>query len=214
MTDPAENPAHVLVIDDEPTIIDLVARMLRRSKLPVIGVGSGEEGLVAIEKHRPIVVLTDKNLPGMNGLELIRAGRGLVPDAEFIVMTGYASLDSALDAIELGVFAYLTKPFTRQQLTEHVTTAAEHVKKRRATADALARMRADAKESITWPFALRQGLGELDDVVHNLERLVSSLAGVLKSGQSQSRGDEAEEHLAELSAVIARLSELKSQLNP
>lgn len=213
MTDePTAASAQVLVIDDEPTIVELVSRMLRRTKLRVLGVNSGEAGIEAMREHRPIVVLTDKNLPGMSGMDVIRAGREIIPDSEFIVMTGYASLDSALAAIELGVFAYLTKPFARQLLTDHVKSAADHVRKRRATASTVEQMRSVANKSITGPIAIRQGLGELDDVVHKLERLVSSLTSVLKDGQSQKRDSQAKEHLDELNAVITRLSELKSQI--
>lgn len=212
MTETPAPSAQVLVIDDEPTIVELVSRMLRRTKLKVLGVGSGELGIAAMKEHRPIVVLTDKNLPGMSGLDVIRSGREIIPEAEFIVMTGYASLDSALDAISLGVFAYLTKPFSRQLLTDHVTAAAAHVNKKRATAEVLERMRLEAHKDITGPIAIRQGLGELVEVVHNLERLVSSLTTVLKSDKSQSLEHGAEEHLSELSALIARLSDVKNQL--
>lgn len=204
--------AQVLVIDDEPTIVELVSRMLRRTKLRVHGVNSGEAGVDAMREHQPIVVLTDKNLPGMSGMDVIRAGREIIPDSEFIVMTGYASLDSALAAIELGVFAYLTKPFARQLLTDHVTAAAEQVRKRRVTASTVEHMRTVANKNITGPIAIRQGLGELDEVVHKLERLVSSLSSVLKDDRSKKRDTAAQEHLDELNAAIGRLSELKGQL--
>lgn len=210
MTEPTSAAGKVLVVDDEPTIVDLVSRMLRRTGLAVVGVESGEEAVDAMREHRPIVVLTDKNLPGISGLDVVRAGRAIIPDSQFILMTGYASLDSALVAIELGVIAYLTKPFTRAQLTEQVVAAADHVRKRQLNHDTLERMRSSARKRITGPIAIREGLYELDDVVHKLERLVSSLTSLLSDDKD--RRGEAADTVVELSELINRLSTLKGQL--
>jgi len=210
MNVPATTSGKVLVVDDEPTIVDLVGRMLRRTGLEVFGVNSGEAAVEAMREHRPIVVLTDKNLPGIGGLDVVRAGRTIIPDAQFILMTGYASLDSALVAIELGVIAYITKPFTRSQLTEQVVAAAEHVHKKQVTQQTLERMRAATSNRITGPIAIREGIDELDDVVHKLERLVASLTNMLSDAKDR-RGEVADT-VGELSELINRLSAIKGQL--
>lgn len=211
MADAPNPPDKVLVVDDEPTIVELISRMLRKTELLVIGVDSGEDALRAMTEHGPIVVLTDKNLPGINGLEVIRRGLELIPDAQFIMMTGYASLESVLGAMELGVSAYLTKPFTRAQVTEQVLAAADHVRKKRETQAALERMRGAAKKRMTGPIAIRSGLDELNDVVHKLERLVTSVTSLLDSRPAEQRKED-EALVKELLTAIRRLSQLQSHL--
>jgi C4-dicarboxylate-specific signal transduction histidine kinase len=99
----------LVIVEDEPVILDLLATIFDRDPLEVVRCATGREGLVAIEAGAD-VLLTDKNLPDVGGLELVRALRAADPTAEAIVLTGYASLDTALQAMELGVFDYLIKP--------------------------------------------------------------------------------------------------------
>ena len=209
---PEITPARILIVDDESTIVELVSRMLSAQKHEVLGVYTGELALEAMKEQQPDVVLTDKNLSGISGIEVVRQGRKLLPDAEFIVMTGYASLDSAIEAIELGVFAYLIKPFTREQLTEHVNAAAAHVHKQREIADDIKRMRAREQRNITWPIAISQGLLDLGEDVHHLERLVSSLVLALPSEQALMRASRTYGYPDELRSLIERLSRLQKLL--
>lgn len=99
----------LVIVEDEPVILDLLATIFDRDPLEVVRCATGREGLAAIEAGAD-VLLTDKNLPDIGGLELVRALRAADPTAEAIVLTGYASLDTALQAMELGVFDYLIKP--------------------------------------------------------------------------------------------------------
>lgn len=106
----AEQSGRLVIIDDEPVILSLLASMFDGdSGIEVVTCADGAEGRAAITQGVD-VLLTDKNLPDVGGLELAREARRLHPDVEIIVITGYASLDTALIAMELDVFDYIVKP--------------------------------------------------------------------------------------------------------
>ncbi len=104
------NPT-VLVVDDEEVVRLLFQSLLEEEGLRPLLAVDARSAAEQIEKERPAVVLVDKNLPDRSGLELIAEQKPLHPQVEFIMITGYASLDSAVKAMELGAFSYLTKPF-------------------------------------------------------------------------------------------------------
>ena len=104
--------SRVLVVEDDDELRKWVASRLSEHELSIESVATGAEALKAIERFRPRVVLVDKNLPDMSGLDIIKKGKLLLGSAEFIVVTGHASLDTAIEAINLGAFGYIPKPFT------------------------------------------------------------------------------------------------------
>lgn len=99
----------LIIVDDEPAILDLLASVFADEPWEVITCPDGNSALRAME-HGVDVLLTDKNLPDVGGLELVRASRRATADSEALIITGYASLDTALTALELGVYDYIVKP--------------------------------------------------------------------------------------------------------
>ena len=100
----------LVIVDDEPVILNLLSAVFDRDEdIEVIRCPDGTSALEAMALGVD-VLLTDKNLPDVGGLELARRARELWPDVEVIVITGYASLDTALAALELDVFDYIIKP--------------------------------------------------------------------------------------------------------
>lgn len=100
----------LIIVDDEPVVLDLLAAVFQgEDGLEVVRCPDGKRALEAMAAGVD-VLLTDKNLPDVGGLELARRAREVQPDAEVIVITGYASLDTALAAMELDVFDYIVKP--------------------------------------------------------------------------------------------------------
>jgi two-component system cell cycle sensor histidine kinase/response regulator CckA len=123
----------ILVVDDEPVIVSVLQSILA---LPGRQFATAASAAQALEVARGLdsleVALLDKNLPDRNGLELAHALRELHPDVEVIFMTGYASLESAVEAIHLGAFAYVLKPFEDfDDLALKVAQAADRVRERR-----------------------------------------------------------------------------------
>ncbi len=104
--------ASILVIDDEEVVRLLFQSLLEEEGHPTFLAENGHQGVQLLVKHTPPLVLVDKNLPDISGLDLIAEQKQRHPNTEFIMITGYASLDSAVKAMEMGAFSYLTKPFS------------------------------------------------------------------------------------------------------
>lgn len=104
-------PASILVVDDEPVVREMFELLLANSGYQLSLAASAEEALQSLEDFDYNLLIVDKNLPGLSGLELMQKVRELRPQAEFIVITGYASYQSAVEALRLGALDYLEKPF-------------------------------------------------------------------------------------------------------
>jgi len=111
MAEAADIPSSVLVVDDEPVVLQLFSRLLSEKGLRTRTASSAEEALKLLEEGGIACVLADKNMPGMDGIEMLRRMREAQPHCAFIVMTGYASTESAIEALRLGAVDYLQKPF-------------------------------------------------------------------------------------------------------
>jgi len=102
----------VLIVDDEPKIGVLLRAALERDGLGVEAVQDPETAL-ALLKERPFeVVLTDLMMPGMDGLELLRRAKAIRPSCEVVMMTAFASVETAREALKRGAVDYITKPFS------------------------------------------------------------------------------------------------------
>jgi CheY-like chemotaxis protein len=104
-------PSSVLVVDDEPIVLQVFSRLLNEKGLRTRTASNAEEALKLLEEGGIACVLADKNMPGMDGIEMLRRVREAQPHCAFIVMTGYASTESAIEALRLGAVDYLQKPF-------------------------------------------------------------------------------------------------------
>jgi two-component system response regulator HydG len=115
----------ILVVDDQETNRVTLERILRREHWEV---RQAEDGQVALEKVRetpPDVIVTDLKMPGLNGLELLKAVRALHPDIEVILMTAYGTVETAVDAMKVGAYDYVTKPLKRSEIVSSVRKALE-----------------------------------------------------------------------------------------
>lgn len=100
-----------LVVDDEEVVCAMLGTLLEDEELDLSFATSGNEALELLQARSYDLVLSDKNLPGANGLEVARAARAKNPDCAIILMTGYPSLETAQEGLALGVVDYLEKPF-------------------------------------------------------------------------------------------------------
>jgi DNA-binding response OmpR family regulator len=120
-----DEPAHILVVDDEGAIRYSVSKTLQRVGYNVNAASSGEEALEMLEAQPYNVVLTDIRMPGISGVELLGQIKETSPDAIVILMTGYASLGTAVEALRLGAHDYLVKPSSSQDIRESVRRGLE-----------------------------------------------------------------------------------------
>lgn len=111
MAQALQMPSSVLVVDDEPIVLQVFSRVLSEKGLRTRTASNAEEALRVLDEGGIACVLADKNMPGMDGIEMLRRVREAQPHCAFIVMTGYASTESAIEALRLGAVDYLQKPF-------------------------------------------------------------------------------------------------------
>lgn len=116
--------ARVLLVDDDPMILRAYAHVLERAGHPVVPAADGEEALAKVGDGGFDVVVTDIRMPGMGGLELLRALRERDVDAQVVLMTGAPELSTAMRAIEHGAVRYVTKPVAIDDLVDAVRRAA------------------------------------------------------------------------------------------
>ena len=138
--------ARVLVIDDEEMLRELLRSVLEQEGYVVDTVETGELGLKSLERELYDVVMLDLNLPGMHGLNVLAAAPVLQTDAQFICMTAFGSVDSAVEAMKLGAFDYINKPFRTDELIMTVQRATRETELRREVAS-LRRRTGDALRS-------------------------------------------------------------------
>ncbi|HSG08509.1 MAG TPA: sigma-54 dependent transcriptional regulator [Longimicrobiales bacterium] len=116
----------VLVVDDEFVVRDSLESWFRKDGYQVRAVGSGEEGLAAVGEHVYEVALVDLKMPGMDGMELLGHLRRIDPDMAVIIITAFASVDTAVRSLKEGAFDYVTKPVDPDELSHLVRRALEH----------------------------------------------------------------------------------------
>ncbi len=113
----------VLVVDDEEAIRDLLIKMLELADYEVEGAADGPAALEYLKRESCDLMFVDLKMPGMDGLALIRQVRAAKAGLPVIVVTGYSSEASAIEALNLGVSAYITKPFRVPQVLEAASRA-------------------------------------------------------------------------------------------
>ena len=172
-------PIQVLVVDDEKPTRVLMERELPRGGCAVVAAKTGEEALEMLSRQDFDVVLLDLKMPGLGGMETLRRLRSSGMTGEIVVLTGHPEIESAIEAMKLGAYDYLTKPFKLSDVEAVLRRAAE---KRQLQEEntALRRMVGQAEDASAI-------LGEdpaMRSLLHMVERVAPSNAPVLISGET------------------------------
>src|SRR6266850_411539 len=117
----------ILIVDDDVDTASLLRDALRQRGFDADSALSGEACLLWVGSHRVDVVVTDFQMPGMNGVELIQRLREIDPDLLAIVITGVGGLDAAIAAIRAGAFDFITKPVKLDALSLAISRAVDHL---------------------------------------------------------------------------------------
>jgi DNA-binding NtrC family response regulator len=112
----SKTDVHILIVDDEESILDSCTQVLRKTGYKVQGAGNGIDGIQLFKNHFFHVVLLDLRLPGVEGMEVLRIIKEDNPETPVIIITGYASIESAVETIKHGAFDYIAKPFSAEEL--------------------------------------------------------------------------------------------------
>jgi len=120
--------AQILVIDDEPIMRDFLEETLVRAGYEIETVANGTAGMAAIRNNSYDLIITDMKMPGLDGLTLLEQTKKVQPDAVVIIMTAYASVETAVRALKTGAADYIMKPFTPEEI-EHVVRKALYERK-------------------------------------------------------------------------------------
>jgi DNA-binding NtrC family response regulator len=120
----------VLVVDDDLGVLSVIKRFAEGQGFEVITCTDGRQALQIAEARRPDLVMVDLRMPDVAGLEIVRALRDADSKSMIVLMTGYGSIDSAVEAVKLGAADYLTKPFDLQRLRDTFAAVREQRERR------------------------------------------------------------------------------------
>jgi two-component system, NtrC family, response regulator PilR len=115
----------ILIVDDEPNIIEVLEIVLLDEGLDVLKASSGREALAILRETEVDVAISDIKMPDFSGVELLREARRIAPDTIFIMITAFASTETALEALQHGAYDYITKPFRMEDLKTVIHHALE-----------------------------------------------------------------------------------------
>jgi DNA-binding NtrC family response regulator len=118
-------PPRVLAVDDEQVVCESIRRVLGEEGYNISTSTSSREGLELLRREHFDLLLLDIKMPEMDGIELLRAARDVSPETEVLIITGYATIETAVEAIKLGAFDYLEKPVSPPQLIVAAARALE-----------------------------------------------------------------------------------------
>lgn len=113
----------LLIVEDEETLRESLRRVLIQEGYEVDSVGSSEAALRILDEKHYELIITDIILPGVNGIQLLKKCREKNPAVKFIIITAFASIETAVEAIRTGAFDYLVKPIQHQEIKDTIKKA-------------------------------------------------------------------------------------------
>ncbi len=169
----------ILIVDDEMIVRSSLKSWLEEDGYPIDTAASAEDALKMLQDHQYAILLLDIKMPGMDGIELLRRVKQVNPEVEVIMITAYATIESAVEAMKIGAFDYITKPFEPDEvgliikkIITHRNLLAENVR---------------LKESLVASVRHGELIGEskaIRDILKTVEDVAPSEAPVLITGES------------------------------
>ena len=158
-----ENKIKLLLVDDEVKVLEWIAKRLELKDIDVTTATNGQEAIASAEKGLFDVAVVDFKMPGMDGAQVLKTLKEGHKYLEIIMLTGHATIDSAVECTKLGAFKYLEKPYDFEKLVEVIKEAYEARFKKKFEHDQK-RIKEIQKLSISSsPLGLLRALARLDD---------------------------------------------------
>lgn len=174
-----EATAKVLVIEDDEVLRQLLIDVLSDQDYEVEAAETGEEGLRSMEQDVFDIILLDINLPGMDGMDVLRLVPARQPDAQVVMMTAFGTVDTAVEAMKQGAFDYINKPFSTDELLLTINRALEEQDLRRE----VARLRQKAR-GVGGDIQIVGKSAAIQRVIDLIARVAPSRATVLITGDT------------------------------
>ena len=169
----------ILIVDDERSMRDVLSIMLKRAGYGVTVASDGEEAIAHIDKELFDLVITDLKMPKAGGLEVLKAVKESSPESVVLIITAYASTESAVEAMKLGAYDYLTKPFQVDEVQLIIRNALE--KRRLSTENILLKREMASQSSFAQIIGQSEAMQKVFDVVR---KVADTTSNVLISGES------------------------------
>jgi len=170
-----ENRFKILAVDDSLDTLEVIQRNLTLEGYKVFTVSSVNEAVNILETHPIDLVITDLKMPIVGGLDLIRHVRENLKDVEIMMITGYPSIEGAVEAVKSGAEEYLVKPFTDKELLSAVQRMLEKLVRRRTT---------QSKNPLNNSYGIIGDSKEMQDVFKQMEKAASTDVTIVISGES------------------------------
>src|SRR6056297_28839 len=173
------NQAKILVVDDEINLREMLAILLQREGFQVTQVGNGEAALKLASENGFDLIVSDIRMPGLSGIELLRQLREQENEVAMIMITAFSSTEEAVEAMKLGAYDYITKPFKNDEIRLVVRNALE---RRQLKAE-----NRQLKQHLGERFSFKRLIGDspaMKKLIGLLERIAPSQANVLITGES------------------------------
>lgn len=172
---------HILVVDDEPLIRESLYEILRIEGYSVQMASTAEDALNTLSKNKIDIVVTDFKLPRMNGLEMLGQIKKDHPDTEVIMITGYGSIESAVEAMKKGAYDYITKPINDHEIKNIISKIVE---KKIILEENEVLKQIIAKEKRTSFCGMIGSSEKMQNVYHIIDSVASTNATILITGES------------------------------
>lgn len=164
----------ILVADDDPLMLRFITETLKRQGIEVSSAKDGQEAIQLLERESFDLILSDVKMPAKSGVDVLLAAKKMHPHSLFILMTAHGSIEAAVEAIRLGAFNYLLKPFSPDALETALQKAEEHMR--------LVKENRFLKEEKN--FHLVAESPAMQKIVQDLEKIARSNASVFITGES------------------------------
>ncbi|HSA31641.1 MAG TPA: sigma-54 dependent transcriptional regulator [Candidatus Omnitrophota bacterium] len=171
----------ILIVDDEPLIRQSLFEILRIEGYHAHMSQSAEEALNFLAEQKVDIVLTDMKLPQKSGLELLEEVKKITPDTEVILITGFGSIESAVEAIRKGAYDYICKPINDEEIKSRIQKIIEH---KEIVAENLRLREMLAKSNPTSCGQMIGSSAKMQKVYHVIESVATSNATILITGES------------------------------
>lgn len=169
----------ILVVDDEQSLREVLSIMLKRTGYAVTSVADGEEAIELLNKDIFDLVITDLRMPKIDGMEVLKAAKSASPETVVLIITAFASADSAVEAMKQGAYDYLTKPFQVDEVQLIIRNALE--KRRLTTENILLKREMASQSSFSQLVGQSDAMQKVFDVVR---KVADSKSNVLICGES------------------------------